>query len=180
MKIFDWLARVNAAWQVLLTGENLNQKFNELGARIAELKLDLQDRDKEIKQLRQEYQLQREQSLRQNYEIANKGLENLVRQLAPPLSQLATMRVLANNERTPVRLEDLFKMCEKIDQILIKSGLIPIGQVGTIVNFDSRFHQRISGIDLNDGDQVVIRFIGYRLGETILLKAMVNYYNSEK
>jgi molecular chaperone GrpE (heat shock protein) len=174
----DWATRVRAAWAVLWNeGTPAERIPDDLSTRVAALELDLRDRDKEIRQLRREYELQREQTTRQQTEAASVGFEALARQLASPLSQLATMQVLADTEDRTVRSEDIFKLFDKVEQILAKSGLNRIGAVGAAVPFDTRLHQRISGVDLHDGDPVTIRFTGYRLGETILLKAMVSYRN---
>jgi molecular chaperone GrpE (heat shock protein) len=46
--------------------------------------------------------------------------------------------------------------------------------VGGQVPFDTRLHQRLSGADVQDDSVVAVRFVGYRLGETIVLKALVS------
>ncbi len=46
--------------------------------------------------------------------------------------------------------------------------------MGEEAPFDTRVHQRMSGADVLDGQPVAVRFVGYRLGETILVKAMVS------
>ena len=60
------------------------------------------------------------------------------------------------------------------EQLLAEAGLVRVGEVGTQEPFDTRRHQRMSGADLTDGKPVTVRFVGYRLGETVLLKAMVS------
>lgn len=150
--------------------------ISDLRPRVAALELDLRDRDQEIRQLRQEYERQREQAERQRIATAAMEFESLARQLVQPLSQLVTMRAFVDTNRV-VRVEDILKLFDKLEQSLIKSGLSRIGTVGATVPFDSRLHQRMSGLDPHDGDLVTVRFVGYRLSETILLKAMVSHQN---
>ncbi|CAK0774302.1 molecular chaperone GrpE [Gammaproteobacteria bacterium] len=169
-----WATRISATWPGSRTeaSNEAIEAMTGLGARVAALELDLRDRDKEIRQLRQEYELQREQTLRQRNEAAAVGFESLARQLAPTLSQLATMQALADMDRA-VQVEDILKLFEKVEQVLTRAGLTRIGTVSAMTTFDPRAHQRMSGVDLDDGDPVIIRFVGYRLGEIVLLKAMV-------
>lgn len=141
--------------------------------RIATLEMDLRDRDAEIGRLRQEYDRLREQAVRQQSEAATGGLEALARRLAPLLSQLATMQALAGAGR-PLRAEDILALFGQVEQRLTEAGLTRVGTVGAEEPFDTRHHQRMSGCDVRDGDPVTVRFVGYRLGEKVLLKAMVS------
>jgi molecular chaperone GrpE (heat shock protein) len=68
----------------------------------------------------------------------------------------------------------VLKLFGKVEAGLRESGLERIGTVGDTCGFDTRLHQRMSGADVADGDAVVVRFVGYRLRGSILLKAMVS------
>jgi len=78
-----------------------------------------------------------------------------------------------------VRIEDLLKLFGKIEGVLAEVGLARIGAVGEAVAFDTHLHQRMSGDAVKDKDLVTIRFVGYRLGETALLRAMVSRRDGE-
>jgi len=175
-KIHHWRTTLKTAWSMWQRRRN-DSNTPELLKRIASLELDIRDRDAEIRQLRQEYHLQREQTARCQTAASEVALETLTRQLATPLAQLSSMRAVIDAGRS-VRVEDLFKMVDKVEQTLIKAGVSRIGTVGAVVPFDSQYHHRLSGPDLTENDPAIIRFVGYRLGETILLKAMVNYYGT--
>lgn len=170
----SWTARARTAWDLLRKGEAPPEEAAaDPRTRIAALEMDLRDRDEEIRRLRQEYGLQQEQAERQQATAAAVGFEALARRLAPLLSQLATMQALAEAGRT-LRAEDVLKLFGKIEPVLAEAGLVRVGEVGAEEPFDTRRHQRMSGADLDDGDLVTVRFVGYRLGETNLLKAMVS------
>ncbi|MGP1680648.1 MAG: hypothetical protein ACTS6J_26285, partial [Burkholderiales bacterium] len=114
-----------------------------------------------------------QQAQREQARAAAAGVDALARRLAPLCSQLATMQALADSGRA-VRAEDVLKLFGKVEAGLRDSGLARIGTVGDTCGFDARLHQRMSGADVADGDAVVVRFVGYRLGGDILLKAMVS------
>lgn len=161
-------ARLSAALKAL--AGNAPQDMRN---RIAALELDLRQKDDEIAALREEYERLRQQGERERSSAAGAGFDALARRLAPLLSQLATMQSLAGGERAP-RLEDVFKLIGMLERALDESGLMRIGAAGEETAFDTRWHQCMSGDEIDDGDRIRVRFIGYRHGENILLKAMVS------
>lgn len=148
-------------------------------SRTAALELDLQARDQEIERLRQEYERLEQQAQRDSAGAANAGVEALLRRAAPLLSQLATMQALAEAGRT-LRVEDTLKLFAKVEQTLTEAGLDRIGAVGQEGPFDPRLHQRLSGADVDAGDAVAVRFVGYALGDNVLLKAMVGRSGAQR
>lgn len=161
-------ARIRAALDVL-AGKAPEDPRNH----VAELELDLRQKDDEIAALREEYGRLRQQGERERASAASAGAAALARQLAPLLSQLATMESMLGGERAP-RIEDVFKLFDMLEKTLADGGLARIGAVGEETAFDARWHQRIGGAEVDDGDSVRVRFIGYRMGENVLLKAMVS------
>ena len=150
----------------------------DLRNRVASLELDLRQKDDEIAALREEYERLRQQGERERDSAASAGFDALARRLAPLLAQLATMESLADGERAP-RLEDVFKLFDMLEKVLAEDGLARIGAVGEETAFDARRHQRIGGAEVDDGDRIRVRFIGYRMGENVLLKAMVSSASGE-
>jgi hypothetical protein len=73
-----------------------------------------------------------------------------------------------------VRVDDALTLLEKIERAMIDDGLARIGAVGEETTFDSRWHQRLSGGDVRGGDQVVVRFVGFRQTERVVTKALVS------
>lgn len=145
----------------------------DLRNRVASLELDLRQKDDEIAALREEYERLRQQGERERASAANAGFDTLARRLAPLLAQLATMEAMSGGERAP-RLEDVFKLLGMLEKALAEGELTRIGTVGEEAVFDTRWHQRMSGAEVDDGDRIRVRFIGYRMGENVLLKAMVS------
>lgn len=150
----------------------------DLRNRVASLELDLRQKDDEIAALREEYERLRQQGQRERGSAASAGFDALARRLAPLLSQLATMEAMAGGERAP-RLEDVLKLAGMLEHVLTENGLMRIGTVGEETAFDARWHQRIGGGEVDDGDSIRVRFIGYRMGENVLLKAMVSRASGE-
>lgn len=162
------MARLRAALGVLA-----GNAPEDLRNHVASLELDLRQKDDEIGALREEYERLRQQEKRELDSAVNAGFDALARRLAPLLSQLATMESMAGGERAP-RLEDVLKLFDMQEKVLADGGLVRIGAVGEETAFDTRWHQRIGGAEVDDGDMIRVRFIGYRMGENVLLKAMVS------
>ncbi|MGH8674648.1 MAG: nucleotide exchange factor GrpE [Burkholderiales bacterium] len=167
----DLRSRLKTACRILLGSGP--QSGTDPRNRIAALELDLVERETELARVREEYERLRAQAERDQAGAASAGFEALARRLAPLLSQLATMQSLADGGR-PVRIEDVLKLSGKLERVLNEAGLARIGTVGEEIPFDTRSHQRMSGADLEEGDPVSVRFVGYRLGATILVKALVS------
>lgn len=164
----DFASRLRAALDALA-----GNAPEDLRNRVASLELDLRQKDDEIAALREEYERLRERGEHERDSAASAGFDVLARRLAPLLSQLATMEALAGSERGP-RLEDVFKLFDMLEKALAENGLSRIGAVGEETTFDTRCHQRVGGAEVEDGDRIRVRFVGYRLGEAVLLKAMVS------
>jgi molecular chaperone GrpE (heat shock protein) len=146
--------------------------------RMAALELELHDCEAQIRSLREEYRQLRVQMENEQAGAAVAGINILAQRLAPLFSQLATMQVVVEQGRS-VRSEDLLKLFGKVEDVLAEVGLARIGSVGEAVAFDTQLHQRMSGEDVDDKDPVTIRFVGYRLGETALLRARVSRRDGE-
>lgn len=168
-------SRVGAAWRALRGDDAAAAEpaAADPRNRTAALALDLRERERELARVRAEYAQLRERAENERVAAAGAGFEALARRLAPLFSQLATMQAVAEGGRS-VRTEDVLKLFGKVEQLLADGGLLRIGSVGEETAFDTRIHQRMSGADADDGDPVLVRFVGYRLGEAIVLKAMVS------
>ncbi len=166
----DWHTRLKAAWDAL---RGTPADPGDPRARIAALELDLREREAELARVREEYGRLGGQADRDRAGAAAEGLGGLAKRLAPLFSQLATMQSLAEAGRE-LRCADVLKLFGKVASVLGEAGLARIGTVGEQIPFDARLHQRLSGADVQDDSVVAVRFVGYRLGETIVLKAMVS------
>ena len=176
-----WTKRAAAAWRALTgasSGTTAADPANP-GHAAATLTLGLRDRDAQIATLRQEYQRLERQAQQEKAGAAAASTEALLRRLAPLLSQLATMQAFNQGGRS-LRIEDVLKLFAKVEQVLAEAGLARIGAVGQALTFDSRQHQRLSGADVDEGSAVAVRFVGYRIGEQVLLKAMVGRQGADR
>ena len=176
-----WTNRAAAAWRVLTGATPAIAAADPADPRnvAATQALDLRDRDAQIATLRQEYQRLEQQAQQEKAGAAAASTDALLRRLAPLLSQLATMQAFAEAGRS-LRIQDALKLFAKVEQVLVESGLARIGTVGQACSFDSRQHQRLSGADVDEGSAVAVRFVGYRIGEQVLLKAMVGRQGADR
>jgi len=159
--------RLALAWNVL-TGEPAGGG----AARVAALELELKERDERLKRMQHEFELERG---RVDSEVAGAGeaeLEAVVRRLAPTLANLEAMRH-RHAAGLNVRMEDLFRLVQRLEGELSSRGLQRIGECAAEVPFDHRVHQRLSGGDLREGDPVRVRFVGYRFAGKVVAKALV-------
>ncbi len=163
-------SRLKSAW-LALRGASAGSA--DCRARLVALELDLRERDAELVRVREEYRQARADVERAYAEAANSSLCDLAGRLAPVLSQLATLQHLAESGRE-THAPDALKLCGRLEAILAAAGLVRIGQVGIQGAFDERLHQPLSNAQLPSGAPVTIRFVGYCLGEAVLLKAMVS------
>jgi hypothetical protein len=141
--------------------------------RIAELAMDVAERDQRIAALVEEAAAQREAALNEAKTAADDRMHHLLRRLSPLIAQGDAMRNFHTTGQA-VRVEDALTLLEKIEQAAIDEGLVRIGTVGEETIFDSRWHQRLSGGDVRGGDQVVVRFAGFRQAERVVAKALVS------
>jgi molecular chaperone GrpE (heat shock protein) len=156
--------RLKAAWRAL--------KATEVERPPDDLRTALLDREKEVAALKAEYARLQGAATADAAATTRENLKDVLKRVAPPLSQLAVMRAAAESG-APVRSEDVLKLVKALETALSRAGLETVGGVGEEMAFSTRLHQRMSGGDVRDGDQVCVEFPGYRMGEDVLLKALV-------
>ena len=141
-------------------------------ARIVELEMQLTERNDRIAALLAESNAQRGAARGDAEAVAADRMSKLLRRLAPLLAQADAMRHFEAAGK-PLRAEDAFALVSKIEKVLAEEGVERIGEAGEETGFDPRFHQRLSGGDVKDGDRVHVRFVGFRQGDRVLNKALV-------
>jgi len=142
-------------------------------AQLAALELELRERDQRIQAMQAEYATLHDTKERMTATAGREQLERLCGRLATPLSNLAALNALARQGKT-VEVGNLFTLFHAMEKELARAGLESIGAVGEQAPFDPAIHQPInSGVGKN-GSTVWVRLPGYRFGEKVLLKAMVN------
>lgn len=137
---------------------------------IAELRLELSARDKEIAQLRKEYALLQEQSKAQIERAGGEAVESIVSQCAAPLATLSAMQA-RQAEKGDLNPADILQVSLSFRKILAERGLEQIGVVGETQPYDPAFHQMLDGSRSQPGEPVLIRFAGFRFNGKLVAKA---------
>jgi len=149
------------------------QRYLELQARAAALEMDVRDRDERIAQMRSEYDSLQAAKERGEVAARENQLERLFKSLTGPLANLTTLCAMAEaGEQTEGG--DLVGLVRSLEKELARAGLAPIGRVGEETAFDVATHQRMSGGAVRPGTPVTVQIPGYRLGDKVLMKALVS------
>jgi molecular chaperone GrpE (heat shock protein) len=145
----------------------------DAAARVAGLELELRERDQRIQQMQAEYAALQAAKERAATAAGEEHIERLFRRLAGPLSNLEALAALseAGHQAAP---SDFAVLVRALANEAARAGLERIGTVAETAGFDPSLHQRMSGGSVHPGKQVTVRMPGYRLGNKILLKAMVS------
>ncbi|HHE07333.1 MAG TPA: nucleotide exchange factor GrpE [Chlorobaculum parvum] len=137
---------------------------------VAELRVELVERDNEIARLKKEYALQREQCRAQVERAGGEAIEGIASQCAAPLATLSAMQA-RYAEKGDLNPADLLQLASSFRKILVERGLEEIGTVGQTQPYDPAFHQMLDGIRPQPGEPVLIRFAGFRFNGKLVAKA---------
>lgn len=149
---------------------------SELGgeeAMISRAKIERAEALRNLRKMREDYAALETRHELELSSAGNDEIIRLIRHLGPLVSELATMRVLAAGG-LQVSTADLLTLVGKLEAALVDAGIQPIGIIGAEAEFDSEFHQNISGGVIKDGGPVCIRFVGYIRGDQVITKALVS------
>lgn len=139
----------------------------------ASLRLEIEERDERIDAMRGEYERLELSKDRSTASAGEEELVALMKKLAGPLANIAVLRDAAAAGED-VEIGDVWHLIASLEKALQRAGLESIGRSGETAKFDPAVHQRMSGGSVREGTQVTIEIPGYRLGERILQKALVN------
>jgi DNA-binding Xre family transcriptional regulator len=119
----------------------------------------------EYQQLQQQFQQQRE-TFRAEFQLESlQTLESFL--IYFPTAKHAAI----NNPDFPA--SKLFPLVGSIDRLIQSWGVTVIGEVGSQVAYDPRWHQVIAG-SANPDQLVTFRYIGYRQGDQLIFRAQVS------
>ena len=144
-----------------------------LKARIAALELDLKERDQRIAEMQKEYANLQAAKERSTSGAGQDVLEKLFKRVVGTLSSIDVLTALEKKGKN-VAIADLINLIESIKKEFNRAGLETIGNVGEESLFDTKMFQRMSGGSVHANTPVIVQAPGYRMGEKILLKAMVS------
>jgi molecular chaperone GrpE (heat shock protein) len=153
--------------------ENTGVGDAELRSRIASLEMDRQERDRSIATIRAEYSALEAERDRVAASAGQDNVDRLFKKLAGPLSNLSALVDLSQAGQD-IAASDIVTLFHNIEKELARAGLERIGVAGQQTTFDTSFHQRMSGPTVHNGVPITVRIPGYRIGNKVLLKAMVS------
>ncbi|MEA5531910.1 molecular chaperone GrpE [Dolichospermum sp. UHCC 0684] len=130
------------------------------------------DTEQKIKDLEIQCQRLREELKQQSQQLQTDFQQETFTQLQTLLSNYPTVKkmALAKPELPAKNLTFLFT---SLDNLITNWGYTAIGETWKQVNYNPQLHQADSD-DIQEGELVYIRFIGYQNGDTILYPAKVS------
>jgi hypothetical protein len=106
--------------------------------------------------------------------LSGEKIQALLEFVAIPCAQLITQHYLHTEKGISVKPSDTFQITSRLVRDLEKAGLDPIGSPGQSLEFDPEFHTPLdASVELEIGSPVIVKFVGFRFQNTILLKAQV-------
>ncbi|QUS61729.1 nucleotide exchange factor GrpE [Synechocystis sp. PCC 7339] len=143
-------------------------------AELQSLRLELAERDKTITALKQDLEQQRQKE-DSRLKTARQGeIENMLSQLASPISQLLTQTYLVEQEGTVVQPQDILTVTKRLVSTLETQGLSIVVPVGETVPFDLNYHQPLSStMEIPLGTPVIVKMPALAYQQKLLKKALV-------
>jgi molecular chaperone GrpE (heat shock protein) len=140
-----------------------DSKITEISAAKASLEIDA---------LRTECLQLREALQKQGIELKNELQYSNFKQLQTLLTNYPSVRQLVEF-KPELPAKNLISLFTSLDNLIEIWGYEPIGKVWEQVSYDPQLHQADTG-DLEVGELIYIRFVGYRKGDRILTPAKVS------
>jgi molecular chaperone GrpE (heat shock protein) len=171
-------ATMMAIWNILrgrpTAAETAIQEHSvQLGRQLAEIQLDLMHTNDQLERCRSRL-VELEGLLGQ---AVSSGADDLLRDLASPVSQLRTQAAMLESG-ADVTGRSVMALARQVISRLESAGLEPIGSVGEQCVFDPETCEALRAEDaMNPGEPAVIRFVGYRCGDGVVRRALVERSN---
>jgi molecular chaperone GrpE (heat shock protein) len=138
------------------------------------LRLELAERDQMVANLKQELERQRTGESTRIIEAAKTQVEQLLTDVAAPVTQLLTQAHLLEVEGKPVQAKDVLAVAKRLVRALEDNGLTLTGSVGETVPFNPNYHDSLStSTSLTPGTTVVVKFAGISYQGKAIRKAGV-------
>lgn len=126
----------------------------------------------EIEALRTECLRLREELQQQSVELTTELQHSIFQQLQTLLTNYPTVRQLVQ-VKPDLPAKNLTSLFTSLDNLIESWGYKPIGQAWEQVHYNPQLHQPDAG-DIEPGELVYVRFVGYQDGEHILCPAKVS------
>lgn len=136
------------------------------------LRVDLAERDEQVRRLRAEVEYLRAGEEARTQAALDSLLESLFTGLASPASQLlAQAHILAQGGE--LRARDVVLVGQQLVDTLEDHGMTALGRAGEETLYDEALHQPLDDTRLAPGARVTVRFPGFRFRGRVVRKAMV-------
>lgn len=136
------------------------------------LRLQLEERNREVANLRTALARQRGGEASRIRDTAQAQIEQLMADIATPVAQIYTQAHLADLGK-PVAATDMVAVIKRLLRPLEDNGLTAEGTIGKIVPFDPDRHELLSVDAVSPGQRVVLRIAGVTYKDKILRKSGV-------
>ncbi|WP_353931988.1 molecular chaperone GrpE [Okeanomitos corallinicola TIOX110] len=128
--------------------------------------------EQKIKDLELQCQRLREELKQQSQQLKTDFQNETFTQLQTLLSNYPTIKKMALT-KPDLPAKNLVSLFTSLDNLIINWGYTAIGEIWEQVNYNPQLHQADSD-DIQEGELVYIRFIGYQNGEQVLYPAKVS------
>jgi molecular chaperone GrpE (heat shock protein) len=158
-------------WQVLVrVSSTLHISVNELLAIFG--RQSSSNSQQQLELLQQEYQRLQQQLQQQRETLQAEFQAQSLQTLESFLTYFPAAKYAATHD-PDFPASKIFPLVQSIDRLLAQWGVTTIGEIGTEIAYDPHCHQLIEGM-ANLGDQVTVRYTGYRQGEKLIFRAKVS------
>ncbi|MBD2570474.1 molecular chaperone GrpE [Anabaena lutea] len=130
------------------------------------------DTEQKIKELEIQCQRLREELKQQSQQLQSDFQNETFTQLQTLLSNYPTVKKMAL-AKPELPAKNLISLLTSLDNLITTWGYNAIGETWEQVNYNPQLHQADSD-DIQEGELVYIRFIGYQNGDKILYPAKVS------
>jgi DNA-binding Xre family transcriptional regulator/molecular chaperone GrpE (heat shock protein) len=132
----------------------------------------LGSRDRAVEILQQEYQHLQQQFEQQRETLKADFQYQSLHTLESFLTYFPAAKYAAqNNPDFPA--SKIFPLLGSIDRLISQWGVTVIGEIGSTIAYDPRWHQLIEGT-ANPDELVTVRYVGYRQSDKLIFRAKVN------
>ncbi len=172
------MQRLSHAWRALMSpsfppDEREDELTVALRCDLATTRLELQEVQEALAAARTQISTLEKAQAAQIRDGIESVLEKLFTSLAAPLSQLQMQAALLDSG-TLVAAAGVMTLARQFATMVERAGLEPIGVMGETIAFDPEIAQPLrSGSQIEAGDMVRVRSIGYRYHGRVLRKALV-------
>jgi molecular chaperone GrpE (heat shock protein) len=130
------------------------------------------DTEQKIKDLELQFQRLREELKQQSQQLQTDFQNETFTQLQTLLTNYPTVKKMAL-AKPDLPAKNLVSLFTSLDNLITNWGYNVIGETWEQVNYNPQIHQADSD-DIQEGDLVYIRFIGYQNGDQVLYPAKVS------